>query len=146
MSLIRKLILLSFVLVGVSSCNYIKYAKAIQEETITKFNANKEFMKRISFNGYVLGKKACESCQNVYKYRVILHLNQLSEKPNMSNSQFNPYYSFENDSITTISVSKNVYDRIMLRDKLSKKKNSLYLIKDNQEFQYLSNEENKWLP
>ena len=146
MPLIKRIILLSFVFCSISSCDYVKYAKSIKEETTTKFNANKEFMKRISFNGYVLEKNTCESCQNVYKYRVKLHISKLSEKLNITNIQFNPYYSFENDSIATISISKKLYNVIMLRDKLSKKCNSIYIIRDNQEFQYLSEEQDKWLP
>jgi len=94
----------------------------------------------------VLEKNTCESCQNVYKYRVKLHISKLSEKLNITNIQFNPYYSFENDSIATISISKKLYNVIMLRDKLSKKCNSIYIIRDNQEFQYLSEEQDKWLP
>jgi len=146
MSLKKKLILLSFVFGSLSSCDYVKYAKAIKEETITKFNTNKEFIQKISFSGYIIEKKTCEDCQNIYKYRLKLHLNKLSEKPNIGNIQFNPYYSFENDSIVVISISKNLFDRMMLSDKLSKKNNSLYIIRNNLEYQYLSKEKDKWLP
>ena len=146
MSIIKKLILISFIFFGVYSCDYVKYAKAIKEETTTKFNANKEFLKRISFNGYVLEKNTCESCQNVYKYRVKLRISKLSEKLNITNIQFNPYYSFENDSTVTISFSKDLYDKMILKDELSKKNNSFNLIRNKQEFQYLSKEKDKWLP
>ena len=146
MPLIKRIILLSFVFCSISSCDYVKYAKSIKEETTTKFNANKEFLKRISFNGYVLEKNTCESCQNVYKYRVKLRISKLSEKPNITNIQFNPYYSFENDSTVTISVSKDLYDKMILKDELSKKNNSFNLIRNKQEFQYLSKEKDKWLP
>ncbi len=141
-----KLTLCLLILTCFSGCDYVKYAKAIKEETITKFNVNKEFVKRVSFVGDVIEKTTCEDCQGVYKYRVKLQLNKLSEKPNISNIQFNPYYSFENDSIVVISISKNLYDRMILRDRLSKKNNSLYLIRNNQEYQYLSKEKDKWLP
>jgi len=142
----KVLVFCFFLFICFSGCDYVKYAKAIKEETTTKFNANKKFMQRISFNGYVLEKNTCESCQNVYKYRVKLRISKLSEKLNITNIQFNPYYSFENDSTVTISFSKDLYDKMILKDELSKKNNSFNLIRNKQEFQYLSKEKDKWLP
>jgi hypothetical protein len=148
MGLIKSIALISCLLIFTcfSSCDYVKYSKAIKEETITKFNTNKEFIQRISFSGYIIEKNIVYDCQNIYKYRVKLHLNKLTETPNIGNIQFNPYYSFENDSIVTISVSKDLYNNINVRSKLSKKNNSTDITIDNKLFKYLSNEKDKWLP
>lgn len=147
MKLIKSIITISFLIVlFFSSCDYVKYTKAIEKETIQRFNSNKNFMKNISFTGYVLDKKKCEDCQGINKYSIILHLVKLSEKPKISNIQFNPYYSFENDSILTISVSKDLYDKLILNEKILKQANSFNIVRNNQEFQYLSYNKGKWLP
>lgn len=141
-----RLILCLLLFTCFSGCDYVKYSKAIKEEAIAKFNTNKEFIQRISFNGYIIEKKSCKDCQNVYKYRVKLHLNNLSETPNIGNIQFNPYYSFENDSTVIISISKYLYNSVNTGSELSKKNNSVDITIDNKLYRYLSKEKDKWLP
>jgi len=145
MSLIRKLILLSFIFCCLSSCDYVKYSKAVKEETIKKFDVNKEFMQRISFDASVLKKNTNEESSDIFKYSLKLHLFNMSEKPNIR-TQFPPYYTFEKDATLILIVTKDIYNKAKLKSKLIKQSNSLNITVDNQIFKYLSNEKDKWLP
>ena len=134
-----------FIFVCFSSCDYVKYTKAVKEETRKKIIVNKEFMRKLSFDVSVLKKDSTEESSDYFKYRLRLHLNNISEKPNIS-TQFPPYYSFEKDTTLILLVTKEIYNYAKVNSKLVKRSNSFRIIVDNREFQYLNNEKDKWLP
>jgi len=147
MTLAKNMTLMSclFIFTCFTSCDYVKYTKAVKEDTRKKITIGKEFMQRISFNVSVLEKDATEESSDNFKYSLKLHIYNISEKPNIS-TQFPPYYTFEKDTTLILLVTKKIYDKVKMESKLIKKGNSLNIIVDNQEYQYLSKEKNKWLP
>lgn len=74
-----------------------------------------------------------------------LQLNQLSEKPVISNVQYPPYYTFENDSVLSISVSQELFEGVSEKDKVCKKRESFNLKVKEREFLYLNKDKYKWL-
>ena len=128
-----------------SSCDYVKYTKAVKEDTRKRIITGKEFMQRISFNATVLSKDTTEESSDYFKYSLILHINNISEKPNIS-TQFPPYYTFEKDTALILLVTKEIYDNVKQESVLIKQDNSLNIIIDNKEFRYLNKEKDKWLP
>jgi len=128
-----------------SSCDYVKYTKAVKEDTRKRIITSKEFMQRISFNVSVLEKDTTEESSNYFKYSLRLHINNISEKPNIS-TQFPPYYTFEKDTTLILLVTKEIYNNVKVESKLIKQGSSLNIIIDDKEFRYLNKEKDKWLP
>ena len=85
-----------------SLCNNNKFAEGVLKESQGRFDRNKKFIYELSFKGKIFEKKICRECE-INKYSLKIGLIELSEKPIISNVQFNPYYFFENDSQLNIS-------------------------------------------
>ncbi|MEI6697268.1 MAG: hypothetical protein WCO13_14535 [Bacteroidota bacterium] len=128
-----------------SSCNYNRYGNGIIEDTHKTFERNKGYIYRLTFEGQITKKAICNECE-LNKYTLTLKLNQLSEKPVISNVEFPPYYTFESDSILNITVSKELFVKVKERDKVYKEKESFNLKAENNELLYLNKEQYKWLP
>jgi hypothetical protein len=128
-----------------SSCGYKKYADAIKEETRNQFDKDKNYIYRLSFEGLITEKKYCKECE-VCNYKLMIKISQLSEKPNISNAGFPPYYTFENDSLLSISVSKELYQEVKEKDKVNKENESYNLKVGTHELLYLNKEKYEWLP
>ncbi len=141
----RTLIFCLFIFTCFSSCDYVKYTKAVKEDTKKRIITSKEFMQRISFNASVLEKDTTEESSDNFKYSLKLHIYNMSEEPNIS-TQFPPYYTFEKDTTLLLLVTKEIYNNVKIESKLIKQGNSLNIIVDNQKFQYLSDKKDKWLP
>jgi hypothetical protein len=128
-----------------SSCDYKKYAEGVKKDTQNRFNNNKSFLCRLSFEGLITKKEFCNDCE-LCKYKLYIKLSQLSEKPVISNSGYPPYYTFEKDSVLNIAVSKELYQQVKENDKIYKEKESFNLKLDNKELIYLNKEKNEWFP
>lgn len=127
------------------SCKYYEYGKGIIEETKTTFEKNKAFIYSLSIEGEIEKKSYCEQC-DLNRYTLLLKLKKISEKPNISSTQFSPYYSFESDSLLRIAVSKKIYELVNEKDKVYKEKKSFNIRVDNKEYLLLSKTKNKWMP
>jgi hypothetical protein len=128
-----------------SSCNNNKYSEGIKKDTQKTFEKNKGYIYGLTFEGQITEKSYCKECE-LNKYTLTLKLNQLSEKPIISNEQYPPYYTFESDSVLNITVSKEFFDQVKERDKVYKKRESFNLKVGKLELLYLNKEKYKWLP
>lgn len=133
-----------FFAVNFVSCDYVKYVKAIKDEAKRDLIANKKFMREVSFDAYVIEKYIYKDNANNCKYSLSIHLLFISKKPGVCIHSA-PYFDLENDTIMRLSVSKIIFNKIKLNDKIIKQGNSLHLVINNQKYQYLSKEEGKWL-
>ena len=128
-----------------SSCDYKKYAEGIKKDTQKKFDMSKNFIYRLSFEGQITKKEFCKECE-CCKYKLKIELSQLSEKPVLGNIEFSPYYSFENDSLLSITVSKELFEQVKEKDTVFKEKESFNLKVGEQKLFYLNKGKYKWLP
>jgi hypothetical protein len=87
----------------------------------------------------------CEECE-LNKYQLKFSLSSLSEKPIISNMQYPPYYTFENDTVLNITVSKELFEQVKEKDRVFKVKESFYLKVKEQELLFLNQGKYKWLP
>ena len=109
-----------------SSCDYKKYTEGVKKDTQRIFNQNKNYIYRLAFEGKITEKKFCKECA-FNKYTLKLEIDQLSEKPVISNIQYQPYYDFENDSVLNIAVSKELFEQVKEKDTVYKEKESFNL-------------------
>lgn len=60
--------------------------------------------------------------------------------------QYPPYYTFENDTVLNITVSKELFEQVKEKDRVFKVKESFYLKVKEQELLFLNQGKYKWLP
>lgn len=125
------------------SCNYSQHTKSIKKDTQRIFAEKKEMFINIGFKAVVEEKNTCVKCE-LNKYTLLLRIIDISKKPEFRHQQYPPYYSFENDSLLTISVAKGLYDEVNTQDTLIKISKSLNFNVDLKEIRYLSETEYKW--
>ena len=128
-----------------TSCQVKQYAEGVKEDTKRIFTNKKDYIYNLSLEGIVEKKILCNSC-DINMYTLQLQLNQISEKPGISNMQYPPYYMFKGDSIITISVSKYLFDNVNEKDKIMKGTKDFEISVNEKKLIYLSKEQNKWLP
>lgn len=128
-----------------TSCNYIKYGKAIQIETGKIMSERKQLINNLQFTGTLYKKINCKKCK-INRYVIMLKLDTLSIRPNIEISNYQPYYVFYSDTILQLSVLQNLYDKIQIGDIIIKNKNKNNILIENNLFEILSEDENKWFP
>ncbi|TKG93830.1 hypothetical protein EYV94_16430 [Puteibacter caeruleilacunae] len=128
-----------------TSCNYFDYLKAVKKETQERFIRDKGYIYRLTFEGKITRKTYCTACE-INKYELTLELKKISEKPTFSLAQYPPYYTFLNDSVVNVSVSRELFERVSEQDHVIKDKDSFNLMVDSEELLFLSKEKLKWFP
>jgi hypothetical protein len=121
------------------------YSSAEKKEAEKNFLDKKEFIYESSFFGTVKEKKECVKCE-INEYVLVIKLDSCFVKPTFSNMQYQPYYTYENDSIFVISVSKQLFELSNIRDIVEKKSNSNSIIVRNKPCMLLSAEKHTWIP
>jgi hypothetical protein len=132
------------IVLNLFSCDYIDYAEGIQHETKVQFEFTKAFIRNLAFTGKIHEKKYCFDCK-INKYEIKILVFELSEKPSLNSYMFPPFYSFDADSFLNISISKNMFENILVGDTIIKQKNGLSINIENIEYKYLSADSTKWL-
>ncbi len=139
-----KYILMFLIGLPVFGCSQIKkFGEGVQKDTKENFNLHKEFIVGISFKGLLLKKKLCEHC-DINEYQLQLRLNELTEKPDLSRMQYQPYYFFEGDSLLTITVPKKSFEAVKEGEMILKNRESFSLTVVNP-LPYLNKKKYKWL-
>jgi len=128
-----------------SSCNYIKYAEGVIEDTQKRFDKNKAYMYGLNFKGVITEKEYCDKCK-ICKFKITIKISQLGEKPSVSTAGYPPYYMFESNNLLNLAVSKEIYQQVKEQDEIYKESESVNLKIGAQEFLYLSMKESEWLP
>lgn len=141
----NKIYILAVVIIAFNCCNVKKYSEAVKEDTERIFSSNKAFIHNLSMNGTV--KDKFYSKDNYFnKYVLRISIYNLSDHPSINEIQYPPYYSFINDSLIDISVSEYLYNNTNVGSIFAKEINTNIVLINNNKFQLLNIDENKWLP
>ncbi len=134
---------ISILIITLNSCQD-SYINGELKDSKNIFDRNKYFIFKNSFKSTVIQKNFCNEC-NYNKFELKLKLESLTEKPNISNKQYHPYYSFEKDLILYISVSENIFKKVNVSDTIIKVVNSNDLLINGNKISYLSESNREWL-
>ncbi len=125
-------------------CGLVRYGKGVQEDVVKTMHLHKERMVAIEYSGLVSKKSICKNCKEIkWQIAVVLNESNAREKLN-SRITFPPYYRYENDTLF-LAVTKHIYNNISVMDTIVKNRDSYNLIIKGQEFNWLSQEQGKWL-
>jgi len=138
-------VLVIVVMISMFSCDSYKYGEGVTRDTQRTFNKNKQYLYSIVFDAIMVEKMYCPNC-DINKYALKMIIKDISEKPFIENSQYPPYYSFEGDSILILSVSKELYEKVNVNQKILKTYNSYDLFINNEKYNLLNKKDNAWLP
>jgi hypothetical protein len=117
----------------------------ITSENRRKFILHKEFIKKLSFSGYINDRKYCDKC-GPDKYQVVIDLYELFPKDiDTALKEFKPYYIFNDKNQLVLCVTKEIYESALKGLVTKKLLNSDNLIIVGYNYSFLSREEDKWL-
>jgi hypothetical protein len=124
----------------ICSCN-----SGVNNGNQKKFSLHKEFMKKLSFSGYINDRRYCDKC-GPDKFQVVIDLYETFPKEiDTSLKEFKPYYIFNEKNQLVLSVTKEIYESALKGLVTKKLLNSDYLVIVGYNYSFLSREEDKWL-
>ena len=127
------------------SCQLFDYSSAEKKAANKMFLAKKQFIYQFSFCGVIKEKRNCPKC-DLNKYSLSIKLDSCFTNPTFSDLQYHPYYSFENDSLLIISVSKQAFELSNTNDYVKKYSESNNIIIHDMSCVLLSNRKELWIP
>lgn len=141
----KYLLIIGSIILCLISCSIHQYGKGELNDSRKNFNKKKEFIFNLAFNGIVLSKNYCIKC-DVNKYTVDIQLLTLSQKPTFSQEQMPPYYVFKSDSVLSMTISKELFDKIVEKNHITKESQSYNVKLNDLEISLINSESSKWLP
>jgi len=106
------------------SCEYKKFIDGVRQDAEQSSVARKAFFRILAFNGKIYLKKYCDYCET-NKYQLVINI--IHKNPaliSLSDSDYQPYYSFQPNNQLVISVEKHIYDSIQENEPIDKEANS----------------------
>ena len=117
-------ILIALVLIC-SSCNYCRFCRGVQNDFKMAENRNREYLIHVAFSG-ILKEKLLSTQNN--NHELVIRLSKIDSLPSLVNREYKPYFRFEGDSVLSIAVNQNIYDRALVRDTIVKEKETKFII------------------